>query len=201
MPCGAVLEVGWIPVRHTVRKDDEVSEADHVDVHVRLLPILEEDAQDELLRDELAKRGWTRQPDGSMTKPFGDAIATLQRGGRTIRLAAEGSQDVAVEATAHGNIEDESDSVRRTAIEERASKEAARKLEDAKAAARARLVRDNIDKLTRQHEKLEQEVTEVVTATTKRALERRAAELGAIESVREGRDAAGGYELTIVVKT
>lgn len=200
MPCGATLEIGWIPVRRTVERGDQVHHSDHLDVHVRLLPILEDKDQDAILRDELVDRGWTRQPDGSLTKPFGDAVATLAAGSSTIRVEVEASRAIKASATAAGRVREE-DRAAQDAIATQAADEAARKLEVEREVARARLVRDNVDRLTRVHEQVEREVAEVVTATTKRALERRAAELGSVESVREGRDPEGGYELTITVRT
>src|SRR5688572_22581919 len=86
MPCGASLEIGWIPVRRTVDRDEDVEASDHVEIHVRLLPILEEKAQDAILEDELEKRGWTKEADGAMTKVFGDVVARLPAGGRTVRI-------------------------------------------------------------------------------------------------------------------
>jgi len=200
MPCGARLEIGWIPVRKRVQRDDEVHAADHLDVIVKLLPILEQDAQDEILREELEKRGWIRQPDGSLTKTFGDALATLPAGSGTIRLAVEDDASVSAEAEVSGTAREE-DIAAQDAIGERAAAEAENKLARAKQDAMAGLVQKNLDRILRVEQDLRAEVAEVANVTTKRSLQRRAAELGAIESMREGRAADGSYELTITVKT
>jgi hypothetical protein len=200
MPCGARLEIGWIPVRRQVDLDDEVHTADHLDIDIKLLPILEGKAQDEIVREELAQRGWERQADGSMSKQFGDTIATLPAGSSTIRIAVEAKAAVKASASADG-VAKEEDLAAQDAIGEQAAAAARKKLERAKDDARADLVQDNIDRILRVEQDVRADVAEVAKATTKRSLQRRAAELGAIESVVEGRDANGGYELTITVKT
>jgi FtsH ternary system-associated peptide len=200
MPCGAGLEIGWIPVRRTVSKDDDVHASDHVEVHVKLLPILEHGVQADILRQELEKRGWTRNADGSLTKVFGEAIATLPAGGSTITLEVSEQTRVSATATVDGRAKEE-DIEAQDAIGRRAAEAAAKKLAQEAEAAKAELIAKNIRKLERVQEDLQQEVNEVVNATTKRSLEQRAAELGTIESVNETRSAEGGYELTITVRT
>ena len=86
MPCGASLEIGWIPVRRTVDRGEDVHASDHVDIAIRLLPILEQGAQETILREELELRDWAEQPDGSLTKTFGDVVATLAAGSDVVRL-------------------------------------------------------------------------------------------------------------------
>jgi hypothetical protein len=200
MPCGARLEVGWIPVRHTVRKDDEVHAADHLDIQLRLLPILEREQQDEIVRDELARRDWERQPDGTMTKQLDDVIAVLPAGGDTIRISVEDRTAVSATGSAAGTVREE-DLAAQQAIADRAGAAATASLARAREDARADLVRRNIDRLLRVERDIRAEVAQIASATTRRSLERRAAELGAIESVTEGQAKDGSYELTIRVKT
>ncbi len=200
MPCGAELAIGWIPVQKTIKRDDEVHTSDHIDVHVRLLPILEPQAQDDMLREELELRGWARQPDGSLTKPFGDAVATLPAGSATIRLEVEHARSVTASGSASGSAL-EADLAAQDEIVRQAEADADRKLAEASAEARATLVKANIDRLLRVEQDLRAEVAEVAKVTTKRSLEQRAAQLGAVESTLESRAADGSYELTITVKT
>lgn len=56
------MEIGWIPVRRTVARDEDVHAADHVEIAIRLLPVLEPGAQEAILREELELRGWVEQP-------------------------------------------------------------------------------------------------------------------------------------------
>jgi hypothetical protein len=200
MPCGARLEIGWLPVRETVSKDDEVNVSDHIDVTVKLLPVLEDEALHAILREELERRGWTREADGSLTKVFGDAVATLPAGSATVRLAVEDSAAVSASATAKANVREE-DTAGQAAVREKAERDAETKLRRAADLARDKLVQKNLDRLLRVQEDLHREVAEVANATMMRSLQRRAAELGTIESTSEGRADDGSYELTITVKT
>ena len=199
MPCGASLEIGWIPVRKTVDKEDDVHSSDHVDIAVRLLPILEKVHQDKMLREELEQRGWVEQPDGSLTKTFGDVIARLPADGDAVRIEVVAQRKITAKATAEGRAKEE-DKAAQDAIGKRAEAAAQTKLDAAKEQAREELVRENIDRLERVQENVRREVADAVTATTKRALQARAAQIGAIQSVREN-TGEHGYELEIVVKT
>ena len=200
MPCGASLEIGWIPVRKTVDRDEKVGESDHIEVLVRLLPILDKEDLDEILRTELEQHGWTRQADGSMTKQLGEALATLPAGGDTVRLESESTKSISATATVQATVREE-DVAGQNEVGEKAAREAEAKLAKARDAAKAALVQKNFDQLVAVQEELQTELAEVTTNATKRALEKRAGELGAIESMVEGRSANGGYELTIKVKT
>src|SRR5262249_5381248 len=127
MPCGASLQLGWIPVRRTVNLDSDVDATDSIEVDVRLLPILDAKTLEQLLRDELEKRGWTKNEDGSLTKQFGEATATLPAGSMTITLGIRGQTTASASASADGAAP-ESDVAAQDAIEERARKTARKKL-------------------------------------------------------------------------
>ena len=200
MPCGASLEIGWIPVRRTVDRDEDVHAGDHVEIAVRLLPILEKDELDEILRKELEAAGWTRQSDNTMTKQFGDAVATLPPGGDTVRLEVKSKQHIKVSATEQGRAKEE-DVQAQDAIAERAAKAADAKLAEKRDAAQDALIRKNIDALERVHEQVQRELGEVTTAATRRSLEKRASELGAIESQSERTTTETGLEIVIKVRT
>lgn len=199
MPCGASLEIGWIPVRRTVDRDEDVQESDHVDIAIRLLPILEKRAQDTILAEQLEKRGWARQPDGSLSKTFGDVVATLQPGGDSVRIEVSAERRIKASATATGRSKEE-DIAAQDAIGAKAARDAEAKLAIARDNARADLVRENIDRLEGVQQEVAAEIAEAVTATTRRALEQRASEIGSIQSVVEKRG-ENGYEVEIVVRT
>jgi len=199
MPCGASLEIGWIPVRRTVDRKEDVHASDHIDIAIRLLPILDKQAQDQLLAEELEQRGWTRQPDGSLTKTVGDVVATLSPGGDAIRLEVSAGRTIEASATAEGRAKEE-DIEAQDAIGARAAREAQIKLDEERAEAEATMIRDNIGRLERAHEQVQAEIAEVVTAVTKRSLRQRASEIGAIQSERETRG-EDGLEIQIVVRT
>jgi hypothetical protein len=200
MPCGALLELGWLAVNKTVKRADEVSESDHLELDVRLLPVLEARRLGELLREELSQRGWTKNADGSMSKPFGDGVATLEKEGSTIRLVVKAKQSIEVEATATGRAKEE-DQAAQQAVEDQAAADADAKLAARRRLAKEDLIRENLEKLEKVQGALQQEVDEVSAATTKRALVERAQQLGAIESINERRTQEGVEVVIQVVKS
>ncbi|MBL8916630.1 MAG: hypothetical protein JNM17_38370 [Archangium sp.] len=200
MPCGALLELGWLLVRKNVKKEDEVSESDHLEIDVRLLPILESDRLHEILREELAKRGWELQPDGSMQKPFGDGIATIEKDSSTIRLVVKEKQKVEAEAEATGRAKEE-DKAAQQAVEDKAAAEAQQKLDTRKAIAKQEMIRKNLEKLEKVQEQLQKEVDDVSGATTKRSLLERAQQLGTVESVTERKVGSTNELIIVAVKT
>lgn len=200
MPCGALLELGWLLVNKTVKKEDEVSESDHLEIDVKLLPILEQQRLHQLLREELKERGWELQPDGSMQKPFGDGIATIEKDSSTIRLVVKDKQKVEAEGTAQGRAKEE-DKDAQQAVEDKAAAEAEQKLNTRKAIAKQELIRRNLDKLEKVQEQLQKEVDDVSGATTKRSLLERAAQLGSIESVNERKVGSTNELIIVAVKT
>lgn len=193
------LELGWIPVRKSVKLGTDVAADDAIEIDVRLLPIIDETALGELLREELVRRGWSRGEDGSLTKRFGEATATLPAGSGTITLAIEGATSVSVDATEEGRGP-EGDAAVEQAVQDRAQKTAERRLDVAAQNARRSLEQRNASELLAAEPDLRKDVNDAVNATTKRALERRAAALGTIESVKENNE-GDGYELTITVRT
>ncbi|MEW5743568.1 MAG: hypothetical protein AB1938_31945 [Myxococcota bacterium] len=205
MPCGAVLELGWLPVSKRVTRDATVDEHDHLEVEVRLLPVLGEERLGEVLREELEARGWVRRADGALTKDFGEATATLEAESSTVRLEVRGSRDVSVAAEARGRVRTRDDAATREAteadIEAAAAAKADGKLAVAAEGARREVVRENIEKLLEVQDDLRADVDAATSATTRRALKERAAQLGAIESVSEQRGDDGSLEVTIRVKT
>lgn len=200
MPCGALLELGWLLVRKNVKREDEVSESDHMEIDVRLLPVLEAKRLHELLREELTARGWELQPDGSMQKPFGDELATIEKDSSTIRIVVKAKQKVEAEAEATGKAKEE-DLAAQQAVEDKAAADAEQKLNTRRAIAKEELIRKNLERLEKVQEQLQKEVDDVTGATTKRSLMERAAQLGAIESVNERKVGSTTELIIVAVKT
>lgn len=163
-------------------------------MHVRLLPVLGPEHQDRILREELERVGWSRNADGSVSKTIGRATATLAAGSDVV--VVEIASDTTASATATVEARASSEEVLR-----RATAEAADRLARDVADKTRALVAENIRDLEQALAVVQRDVTAATNATTKRALEQRATSLGTIEQSIEGKDEAGGYELTIVVKT
>src|SRR5262245_13647619 len=114
MPCGLNAEIGWIPIIRKVDLDDEVKAHDHLEIGINLLPLTTPERLDGMVRDALAKRGWTRNEDGSMTKQFGDTIATLPAGELVIRIETEASRAIRATATAQQRAPEETEALGKT---------------------------------------------------------------------------------------
>jgi hypothetical protein len=146
---------------------------DRTELGVALLGLLPEAEMQERLRAELESAGWKRQKDGSLTRSFGEATATLSPDATSIHLeiSKETSRRVAPAAVA-GTTE----------------------------ALQKRLEKDLVLELTAQEGEMRAEVDAAVQRTYAGALKEKAARLGAIESVTEGRSADGNEEIVIKVR-
>jgi hypothetical protein len=195
MPCGAQLEVTAL-----AQREGDVEVTDHADLEIRVLPILPRERIDEIIRRHLLEQGWSRADDGTLTKQIGDVQATLPPGSSTIRVTLSDEKRVAVEAKVKGRI-NPGDEAARARVDERAREQAEQKLAAAQADAQRELEEQIANQLLGVWRELRAELDEVVNVTTRQALEERAAQLGSIESIEEGRDKDRGYELTITVRT
>jgi hypothetical protein len=200
MPCGALLELGWINLLKTVKRDDEVDESDHAELEVRLLPILEAKRLGEILREELEKRGWTRNEDGSLTKQIEEGTATLEAGSSSLKLVVGGKRTISAEASATGVVK-ETDQAGQKAIEDKATEKANLKLDLERRVAKEELMRENLRKLEKSLGPLKRDADEVTASTTRRALLEKAQQLGTVESVIEKRSGANVEVVIQVVKT
>lgn len=196
MPCGASLEVTAI-----ANREGDVEVSDHADLEIRVLPILPRERIDEIIRQHLREHGWEEQPDGSLHKQIGDAIAVLPPDSSTIRVTLSDETSVSVSAKARNLVAVGEEAQGQSAVEAKAAAEAERKLAAASEEAKRALEAKTADRLLKAWHEVRAEIDEVVNATTKQALQQRASELGSIESLEEGRDANGGYEVTITVRT
>jgi len=157
-----------------------VSSSDAMAMDVGLLEILPEAAMVALLRERLAEDGWSKGQDGRMTRSFGAVEVELASDGRTITARASAAKDVKVRATSEAEAADRLVRATRSA-EGELSRAAAAQLGAAEADIRAAL----------------QGALQKVYVE---ALQRKAAALGQIESVHEGRGTDGELELTIKVR-
>ncbi len=197
MTCGMLLDLEWEPLSRIVRSDnltDTVHVEDRVEIAVRMLPLLAGDAMGATLKEVLATQGWETQADGSMTRVFGEATATLDAGATTVTLRRAG--DVTVTASGSAVVKD-GDEKRALA---KANTAAERALEQERKRAEAKIEADNAAALTKEEPAVRAALQEALNRVYRQALEERARQLGEVESVDERGDVRGGYEVTVVVK-
>jgi hypothetical protein len=167
--------VSWVSATGTAEGGDALR------LSLCLLNILDAAEMAALLREELAAEGWTVGADGTATKDLGDgATATLSADGSEVLLRAESTREVTAAGTDAAGAE--------AALQAAVAVEAAR--------AQATAARS----LTALEPDLRAAVGEAVQRVYVRALKQKAASMGTVESVREGTDADGGYEVTIKVR-
>ena len=195
MPCGAQLEITAL-----AQREGDVEVKDHADLEIRVLPILPRERIDEIIRQHLLEQGWTKGDDGGLTKQIGDVQATLPAGSSTIRITLSDEKRVSVEAKVKTRVAATEENAQ-AIVDKQAADKAAEKLAAAQDLARREMEEQVANQLLGVWRELRAELDEVVNVTTRQALEERASQLGAIESIEEGRDKDRGYELTITVRT
>lgn len=170
---------GWRPVvSHDATKQVEATDA--IEMDVGMLEILPEGAMAGLLRGELAAIGWSEGQDGSMTRSFGEVEVTLAPDGRTVTAQAKSSRKLTVRG-----------------IDEA---QAAAKLARASEKAEREVAQEATRQLGAHEAEIRGELQAALQKVYVEALRRKAASMGQIESVHEGRGADGELELTIKVR-
>ena len=169
-----------LPVPSWRNTTTRVERSDALALDVGLLAILSEGEMTELLRERLAEDGWSRAADGSMRRSFGEVSVELAADGRTVTARATAGKEVKVRAISETEANERLARAAKSA-ESELSREAAEQLGAAEADIRAAL----------------QGALQKVYVE---ALQRKAASLGQVESVHEGRGADGELELTIKVR-
>lgn len=157
-----------------------VTSGDAMRIKLCILGVLSNDEMCALLRDELARDGWTREADGTMRLTVAGATATVPPDGSEIAVSLSGSAKV----TASGTT--------------KAQAEAA--LTRVKAQTEEALRNESARKLMKLEPELRQRVNDALQRVYLEALRKKAASMGEIESVVEGRDADGAMEVTIKVR-
>lgn len=198
MPCGMNLQLGWDGLPVVVRSVDargEVHVEDAVEIGVRLLPILELPEMRAMLREALRAQGWAEEPDGALAKPFGEVVARLAPDASAVEVRARVTSEVAARGSVTAAQGDDADDV---AAKARA--EAERALAAKRSGAEAQARREALARLAAEERGVRAELQGALNKVYREALERRARAMGEVESVRESGDAAGGYEVTVVVR-
>ncbi|MEZ4391274.1 MAG: hypothetical protein R3A48_09285 [Polyangiales bacterium] len=164
-----------------VQATARVEGGDTLALSLCLLDILEPSEMSALLREELAALGWRPDAQGELSIGLdGGAVATLARDASEVTLRLERLGEVSAKGASRSEAEAAVEAARARAAA-RASERAARELDAQEPALRAA-------------------VGEAVQRVYVRALKRRAASMGQVESVDERVDADGELELTIRVR-
>jgi hypothetical protein len=169
----------WRPITwHDAAK--KVETADAIEMDVGMLEILPEAEMTALLREELAAAGWSKGQGKAMTRTIGEVVVELAPDGRTVTARTTAAREVTTRGTSEA--------------------QAASRLDDAGKRAERELAQVVSRRLAAQEGEIRGEVQAALQKVYVAALRRKAASMGQIESVHEGRGADGELELTIKVR-
>ncbi len=161
-----------------------VEQSDALALDVGMLSILSEGEMTEMLRERLVEDGWSREGDGSLRRTFGkeggEVSVELAPDGRTVTARASAGKDVTVKATSEVEAND--------------------KLARAAKSAERELTRAAAERLGAAEADIRAALQAALQKVYVEALQRKAAAMGQIESVHEGRGDDGELELTIKVR-
>lgn len=164
-----------------------------------LTGIVERAEQQEILAEELQKRGWEQLPDqpGKWRRKRGRVIETLDMGDMSVEAEVELEQTLERSRTivVRGDRDYEEQERRRQREQTELEKSIAI-TEEEKRRAESVLQREIADELDQSEEERTDELNEVVRGVYAESLKRKARRLGTVTEVREG-TAGQDYELVI----
>jgi FtsH ternary system domain X5 len=169
---------------------------DRVCTHLEILEVLPPEEMTGLLGDELERRGFRRQGDGTLVRRAKGAMVTVDPAAGTVTATVETAEAVKVEAAKDGRALDHAG---RNAerVRESLRQELRRDLEQKVGEKESGLQTKVTDELEAQLDALREELDQTVNRVTAEALKRKAARLGRIKEITEDPQAGS---LTIVVE-
>jgi hypothetical protein len=198
MACDMELQVGWAALRRAMRTIDvegQASTTHEIQLQVRVLPILDETQMRQILKQVLKEKGWSENPDGSLSHTVGDAKATLSADGKEVTLALQKTSKIVVKA----RVEVKSDSSE-SELQKAAKSAAKGEISSRTEAEKKRQEEEALKELTALEPELRSQLQSALNQVYKRALEEKAASMGNLESSLEKQEANGSYEVTVVVR-
>ncbi len=182
-----------IRVRETLRR--VIRATDHVSSELELLEILPQDEMAELLAAELIDRGFQRRGN-LLVRQEDDVVVTVDLETGNVKVEAESSEDVKLEAEKGGVVYDRSRRAREEA-KQALSDQIRQNLEREAERKREKLQADATDRLEAELAGVTSELDQAVNRATAEALKRKAAQIGQIKQMTDDPESGS---LTIVVE-
>jgi FtsH ternary system domain X5 len=177
-------------VSRVIRAEDRVS------THLEILEILLPEEMAGLLGDELERRGFRRQDDGTLVRRAEGAMVTVDPAAGTVTAAVETAETVKLEDVKDGRAFDDAGQ-HAERVRESLRRELRGDLEKKVSEQESSLQTKTTDELEAQLGALREELDQTVNRVTAEALKRKAARLGRIKEITEDPQAGS---LTIVVE-
>jgi DNA anti-recombination protein RmuC len=177
-------------VSRVIHADDRVS------THLEILEVLPPEEMAGLLADELERRGFQRQDDGTLVRRTKGAVVTVEPATATVTAAVETAEAVKVEDAKEGRAFDDAGQ-HAERVKQSLRQELRRDLEKQVGEKETALRTQVADELEARLGSLREELDQTVNRVTAEALKRKAARLGRIKEISEDSQAGS---LTIVVE-
>lgn len=184
--------------RITVKESDtrHLKAGDEIATQLEILEILPPEDMATLLREELKKRGFDEQTDGTLLRKDGDITVRVDpcTGEVSVRAETEEtiSQEARRDATGFNDVGPSERSLRER-VKDQLKQDLDRKFDQ----EQSRLQNKATEELEKHLQKLQPEISEVVNQVTRDALKQKAQQLGTVKEISE--DAESG-SLTIKVE-
>jgi len=183
-----------VTVRECVNK--VIRAQDRISTNLEILEVLPPEQMAGLLSDELERRGFRRERDGTLVRRDKDVSVTVDPARGEVTVLAEARENVKVEGARDGRSYDEA-GLHAQNVREALQKELQRDLQKKAADKETGLQTKVTDQLEAQLGALRLELDQAVNRVTAEALKRKAAQLGQIKEITEDPQAGS---LTIVVE-
>ncbi|MCI0700516.1 MAG: hypothetical protein L0241_05485 [Planctomycetia bacterium] len=184
--------------RITVKESEtrHLKAGDEICTQLEILEILPPEDMATLLKEELKKRGFEEQDDGTMTRKDGDLTVTIDPCSGEVSVKAETeatvSQEAKREATGFNDVGPNEKSLR-----DRVKDQLKQDLDKKFDSEQSKLQTKATEELEKHLQELQPEISQVVNQVTRDALKQKAQQMGTVKEVSE--DAESG-SLTIKVE-
>jgi len=184
--------------RITVKESDtrQLKAGDEICTQLEILEILPPEDMATLLKEELAKRGFEEQDDGTMVRKDGDLTVKIDPCSGEVSVKAETEETVSQEAKRDAtgfNDVGPSEKSLRDRVKDQLKADLDKKFEQ----EQSRLQGKATEKLEKHLTEIQPEISEVVNQVTRDALKQKAQQMGTVKEISE--DAESG-SLTIKVE-
>jgi hypothetical protein len=172
--------------RITVKESESrhLKAGDEIGTQLEILEILPPEDMATLLREELKKRGFEEQDDGSMLRKDGDVTVRIDpcSGEVTVKAETEATVDQEAKRDATGfNDVGPNESSLRDRVKEQLKQDLDKKFDQ----EQSRLQNQATEQLEKRLNELQPEISEIVNKVTRDALKQKAQQMGTVKEVSE----------------
>ena len=157
---------------------------DEIGTQLEILEILPPEDMAALLKQELAKRGFVEQDNGTMTRSAGTVTVTADPCSGEIAVKAQAeetvSQEAKREASGFNDVGPNENSLR-DRVKEQLKQDLDKKFEQ----EQSRLQNEATERLEKHLQEIQPEISEIVNKITRDALKQKASQMGAVKEIYE----------------